>query len=31
LLPDDVGPGVDATGQDADTEEGGACPLSELV
>lgn len=31
LLPDDVGPGADAAGQDVDTEEGAACPLSELA
>ena len=31
LLPDDVGPAVDVTGQGAHTEEGGVCPLSELV
>lgn len=31
LLPDDVGPAVDAMGQGAHTEEGGVCPLSELV
>lgn len=31
LLPDDVGPAVDAIGQGAHTEEGGVCPLSELV
>lgn len=31
LLPDDVGPDVDTIGVGAHTEEGGACPFSELV
>lgn len=31
LLLEDVGPAVDAVGQGAHTEEGGVCPLSELV
>lgn len=31
LLPDDVGPAVDAIGQGAHTDEGGVCPLIELV
>lgn len=31
LLLDDVGPGVDAIGQGADTEEGRVCPFSELA